>query len=40
MLNENKELEYGVDSLQRENLDFLDYMNSMLMAKQQIYQAL
>lgn len=36
LLGENADLENGVDSLKRENLDFLEYMNSILLTKHQI----
>eukprot|EP00347_Sterkiella_histriomuscorum_P019638 403340860 len=34
---ETKELEHGVGALERENLDFLNYMNNIMMAKTKIF---
>jgi hypothetical protein len=36
LLSENKELEGGVEALKRENLDFLEYMNSLMSAKMKL----
>lgn len=37
LLQENNDLENGVEALKRENLDFLYYMNSIMLAKNNIY---